>query len=36
MHATMAQDIVQIDDDPESVTEALETLPKPGVYCGTE
>jgi hypothetical protein len=32
----MARNAVQIDDDPESETEALGTLPKPGVYCGAE
>ncbi len=32
----MEHDTGQIDDDPESETEAMGTLPKPGVYCGTE
>ncbi|EMA54777.1 hypothetical protein C450_04913 [Halococcus salifodinae DSM 8989] len=33
--ATMTRPDVETDD-PESETEAVGTLPKPGVYCGTE
>ena len=33
--ASMPQGTIQIDTDPESETEALGPLPKPGNRCGT-